>query len=88
MAKPIYIFKISSNYTRCEAWYGSRAFHNRIGTSVLVPDKGLTREQRHGVIARWLRERLDLWPPSYQTAAQRRQTRAAIRAAEAKGSLK
>lgn len=87
MGKPIYIYRISPNYMRCEVWHGSRRFHNRIGTSVIVPDKGLDREQRHAVIAKWLYERFDLWPPTYQSAAQRKQQRKAIRAA-IKGGLK
>ena len=72
MSRPIYIFSISPNYTRCEVWHGSRTFKNRLGTSILVPDRGLTRERRYEVIAQWLCEGFDLLPPSYQTKAQRR----------------
>lgn len=66
MSKPIYIYKISRNYTRCEVWHGSRTFHNRLGTSILTPDKGLTRNERYKIIAKWLHEQFDLLSPSYR----------------------
>lgn len=83
MSKPIYIFSISRNYTRCEVWHGSRSFKNRIGTSTLTPDKALSRHERYLEIAKWLRARFELLPPSYQTSEQRRLQRSAIQAATA-----
>ncbi len=64
--KPIHIFKISRNYTRCEIWWGSRMIHNRLGTSVLVPDKGMTRQRRYEVIAQWLYEQTGVPAPSFR----------------------
>jgi hypothetical protein len=68
MAKRIHIFKISLNYTRCEIWWGSRTFHNKLGSTIITPDKGLTRRQRHDVIAEALFERAGIPAPSYRPA--------------------
>jgi hypothetical protein len=84
MGKPIYIFSMSTHYTRCVVYHGSRMLHNLLGTSTLVPDKGLSRHQRYYIIAKWLREDFDLLPPSYQTTTQRKKSRAAIRKAASK----
>lgn len=64
--KSIHIYKISRDYTRCEVWHGSRTFHNRIGTSTLTPDKGLTRKERYTVIVKWLTADFGLIGPSYR----------------------
>jgi len=66
MAKPIHIFKMSKNYTRLEVWHGSRVFHNRLSTSVIVPDKGLSRKERYSVLAEELFTRFKIPAPSYR----------------------
>lgn len=56
----IYIFSISRHWTRCEVWTGARKTKRRLGTSVLVPDVGLTRSRRREIITQWLRERFGI----------------------------
>jgi hypothetical protein len=59
----VYIYRISRNYTRCEVWSGTRKFRNRIGTSVIVPDKGLKLSERKEIVTTWLSERFGLRVP-------------------------
>jgi len=75
MGKPIHIFKMSKNYTRLEVWHGSRTFHNRLSTSVIVPDKGLTRKQRHDVLSSELFTRFDILAPCYKPTAREARTK-------------
>jgi len=58
----MYIYRVSRYYTRCEVWHGDKS-HERLGTSTLVPDKGLTWDERQRVIREWLRERFGLRLP-------------------------
>jgi hypothetical protein len=67
--KDILIYKIARNYTSCLVWHGSRAFHNKLGSSKLTCDKGLTRKQRYEAIARFLVS-LGEVVPSYRPTKQ------------------
>lgn len=59
-AKNIHIYHISRDYVRCEVVTGSASTKQRIGTSVITPDKGLTRQQRQTIIEKWLQERFKI----------------------------
>lgn len=58
--KHIHIYHISRGWVRCEVATGLAATKERIGTSVIVPDKGLTSQQRQTIIENWLAERFKI----------------------------
>jgi hypothetical protein len=65
-SRSIHIYKISRNYTRCEIWWGSPTFHNKLGSTIITPNKGLTRKQRYDVIAGELSKQTNNPAPSYR----------------------
>lgn len=72
MSKPIYIFRISPNYTSAMIYWGSRAVHNLLGTLRIVLDKGLTKKERYDEIAKWLHEHTGYPSPSYRPEGRRK----------------
>lgn len=61
--KELVIYRISRYWTRCEVWYGSATSHERLGTSTLIPDKGITLAERQRIISEWLTSRCEVPAP-------------------------
>jgi hypothetical protein len=73
MSKPIHIYKISKDYRSCEVWQGARMTQSRIAVYKRVPDRGLSREERHEVIASWLYSEFGVPGPCYRETTKGKQ---------------
>jgi len=80
--KNIKLYRISRGHRKLTVWEGSPMTHSLIGTLTVVPDKGLTRRQRHAVFAETLFKNFGIPGPSY------RATKGEIQAALNRGSDK
>lgn len=64
--KGVYIYKIARNYTSCVIWWGSWTFRNKLGSSTIVLDKGLSRRERYQIIVEWIVKQTGGVAPSYR----------------------
>jgi len=64
--KTLKLYSIAPNYRSVTLWEGSRMTQSRTCEHTCTPNKGLTREQRHGVIAAWLFKNFGIPGPCYR----------------------
>jgi hypothetical protein len=71
--KTIDLYSLSKNYTSLTVWHGHRTFRYRVSTTVITPNKGMTRRERYDVLAAELYKVFGIPAPSYrQTKTEKR----------------